>query len=147
MGVDTDSDALEIAQANLDTLDLDFSVDLVQGRLVHPPNHDPNQPSFLDRFSDHFDTVIMNPPFGTKTANIDMIFLQHACAYATTSVYSLHKSSTREFIAKKVQTWGWSGQVMAVMKYDLPKTMRFHKQKTLDIEVDFWRFERKVNNK
>lgn len=137
LGIDTDADALEIAQSNLDLLDLDFSIDLVRGRLVSP-----EEPSFLDRLSQRFDTVIMNPPFGTKTANIDMVFLHYACKIATGAIYTLHKSSTRDFIEKKAKTWGWQGQVVAVMKYDLPKTMKFHKAKTLDIEVDFWRFEK-----
>jgi predicted RNA methylase len=46
-----------------------------------------------------FDTVIMNPPFGTKNnAGIDMLFLRRAIELATGAVYSLHKSSTREVI-------------------------------------------------
>jgi predicted RNA methylase len=46
------------------------------------------------------DTVIMNPPFGTKQKGADMEFLRAACRLARTSVYSLHKSSTRAHIQK-----------------------------------------------
>jgi predicted RNA methylase len=46
------------------------------------------------------DTVIMNPPFGTKQKGADMEFLRAACSLARTSVYSLHKSSTRAHIQK-----------------------------------------------
>ena len=42
------------------------------------------------------DTVIMNPPFGTRVTSADMVFLKTAYDVATTSVYSLHKTSTRE---------------------------------------------------
>ncbi len=43
-----------------------------------------------------FDTVIMNPPFGTKhNAGMDMKFLETGIALATGTVYSLHKTSTR----------------------------------------------------
>lgn len=43
-----------------------------------------------------FDTVIMNPPFGTKkNSGIDMKFLQLACKFSSHSIYSLHKTSTR----------------------------------------------------
>lgn len=43
-----------------------------------------------------FDTVLMNPPFGTKQNNgIDMNFLRIALKLAKQSVYSLHKTSTR----------------------------------------------------
>ena len=51
---------------------------------------------------DLFDTVIMNPPFGTKkeTTGHDVRFLERAVLMARTAVYSLHKSSTRRFLAK-----------------------------------------------
>lgn len=43
-----------------------------------------------------FETVIMNPPFGTKhNAGMDIKFLATAIALATGTVYSLHKSTTR----------------------------------------------------
>ncbi|CAM9502521.1 unnamed protein product, partial [Choristocarpus tenellus] len=42
------------------------------------------------------DTVIMNPPFGTRNSGIDMIFLEQALQVASTAVYSMHKSSTRQ---------------------------------------------------
>ena len=42
------------------------------------------------------DTVIMNPPFGTKTVpGIDILFLQKAATISDHAIYSLHKSSTR----------------------------------------------------
>ncbi len=31
--------------------------------------------------------------------------------------------------------------MLAELRYDLPATMRFHKKKSVDIEVDLWRFE------
>lgn len=43
-----------------------------------------------------FDTVIMNPPFGTKhKQGLDMAFLKRAINLAENVVYSLHKTSTR----------------------------------------------------
>lgn len=43
-----------------------------------------------------FDTVIMNPPFGTKqNAGLDMKFLKRAIELSSNCVYSLHKTSTR----------------------------------------------------
>lgn len=48
------------------------------------------------RWDKYFDTVVMNPPFGTKNnAGIDMKFLKMGLDLASDSVYSLHKSSTR----------------------------------------------------
>lgn len=46
--------------------------------------------------SKSFDTVIMNPPFGTKkNAGVDIQFLKAAITLARKVVYSLHKTSTR----------------------------------------------------
>lgn len=43
-----------------------------------------------------FDSVLMNPPFGTKhNAGIDMRFLETAIKLSNNAVYSLHKTSTR----------------------------------------------------
>lgn len=50
---------------------------------------------FVLRFNKKFDTIIMNPPFGTKhNAGIDMKFLKTALSLSD-KVYSLHKSTTR----------------------------------------------------
>lgn len=46
------------------------------------------------------DTVIMNPPFGTKIKGADMQFLRAACSLGPQQIYSLHKSSTRTHIHK-----------------------------------------------
>lgn len=53
--------------------------------------------NFWSSMNKRFDTVIMNPPFGTKQAQgIDMLFLRRAIDLAEHTVYSLHKTSTRE---------------------------------------------------
>lgn len=109
-----------------------------------------------------FDTVIMNPPFGTKNnSGLDLIFLQEAIKLANDSIYSLHKSSTRYInsnnicviinqliftyfrphIMKKAKEWGLKPSVVAELRYDLPSTYKFHKKSSVDIAVDFWRFE------
>lgn len=52
--------------------------------------------SFWAPFKNKFDTVIMNPPFGTKgNKGLDMLFLRTAIDLAEHAVYSLHKTSTR----------------------------------------------------
>lgn len=46
------------------------------------------------------DVVIMNPPFGTKRKGVDMDFLRVAFAISKGSIYSLHKTSTRQHIQR-----------------------------------------------
>jgi rRNA N6-adenosine-methyltransferase METTL5 len=56
------------------------------------------------------------------------------------SIYSLHKTSTRDFIQKKCKELNLEGKVFAQLKFDLPKTMKFHKKENVEIQVDLWRF-------
>jgi len=92
------------------------------------------------RWSKMFDTVIMNPPFGTKrNAGMDMTFLQTGIALASSAVYSLHKTSTRDHVIRKCKEWKCEVQIVAELRYDLPQTYNFHKKKSVDIQVDFVR--------
>merc|ERR1719220_2651268 len=50
------------------------------------------------------ETVLMNPPFGTKNKGIDVAFLKAALSFQPNAIYSLHKSSTRDFLVKKLKT-------------------------------------------
>ncbi len=91
-----------------------------------------------------FNTVVMNPPFGTRTKGIDMLFVQVGLACCDTAVYSLHKTSTREFIIKKAtKVWGVECEVIAEMKFDIDKSYKFHTKESKDIEVDLIRFSHK----
>lgn len=88
-----------------------------------------------------FDIVIMNPPFGTKSKGIDIVFLTKAISLAKRAVYSLHKTSTRDFIIKKAESLGAEARVIAELNYDIKQSYKFHKKKSVDIKVDFIRFE------
>lgn len=89
------------------------------------------------------DTVMTNPPFGTKNnAGIDVKFLKAATRLARRAVYSFHKTSTRPYLVRTVtEKWGMKCDVVAEMKFDIPQTYSFHKQKCVDIEVDLLRIQ------
>ena len=88
-----------------------------------------------------FDTVIMNPPFGTKhNKGLDIKFLQTGLKLSSGAVYSLHKTSTRDHILKKAGDWSVKAQVLAELRYDLPNTYKHHQKSSVDIHVDFIRF-------
>jgi len=130
IGFDLDSDALDQFSQNIEDFEID-NIDIINANIN----------SIGDEWNNKFDTVIMNPPFGTKhNKGLDMIFLQRAIKMASTAVYSLHKTSTREHILKKASDWGVRPQVVAELKYDLPSTYKHHKKQSLDIHVDFIRF-------
>uniref|UniRef100_A0A3Q2YDK6 Methyltransferase-like protein 5 n=1 Tax=Hippocampus comes TaxID=109280 RepID=A0A3Q2YDK6_HIPCM len=87
VGFDIDNDALDVFRRNADEFELS-NVDLVQCDLCCLKTED---------YRHSFDTVIMNPPFGTKhNQGMDMKFLRAAITMAKKAVYSLHKTSTRE---------------------------------------------------
>eukprot|EP01091_Cochliopodium_minus_P004106 TRINITY_DN14022_c0_g1_i1.p1 TRINITY_DN14022_c0_g1~~TRINITY_DN14022_c0_g1_i1.p1 ORF type:complete len:213 (-),score=50.69 TRINITY_DN14022_c0_g1_i1:31-669(-) len=131
MAIDIDPSAIEDAKENISIIfdecgDIDFLNCSVE-----------NIPESLHS---KFDTVIMNPPFGTKIKGIDIKFLEIGSKLSTNSIYSLHKTSTREYIQRNCKELNLEGKVVAEMKVDLPKTMKFHKKDNVEIEVDFWRF-------
>uniref|UniRef100_A0A0K8TPT7 Methyltransferase-like protein 5 n=1 Tax=Tabanus bromius TaxID=304241 RepID=A0A0K8TPT7_TABBR len=138
VGFEVDSDAIEIFRANITEMELPV-IDCVQCNLVENFN--------LDKWNNAFDTVVMNPPFGTKrNAGMDMHFLKTAVSLSNNSVYSLHKTSTREFISKKVKEWNIQGEVVAELRYNIDSMYKFHKKSSVDIEVDFWKFDTKYKN-
>jgi len=132
VGFDIDHEALDIFQRNAEEFEIP-NVDLVQCDVCSLD---------AEAFANKFDTVIMNPPFGTKhNQGMDMRFLRKALTMATT-VYSLHKTSTRDHIQKKAGDWAVKMEVIAELRYDLPASYKFHKKKSVDIKVDFLRFSK-----
>ncbi|XP_067009186.2 rRNA N6-adenosine-methyltransferase METTL5 [Anabrus simplex] len=131
VGVDIDSDALSIFSKNVE----EFEISNVEGVQCNVITNIPEQ------WDNKFDTVIMNPPFGTKhNSGADMEFLRVALRLANTVVYSLHKSSTREHILLKACDWGVKARVIAQLRFDLAATYKFHKKQSVDVEVDLVRF-------
>ncbi|CAN1169971.1 rRNA N6-adenosine-methyltransferase METTL5 [Linum perenne] len=131
IGIDIDSESLEMAASNAEDLEVHFC-------------------SFSSLLSRMFtscvvDTVVMNPPFGTRKKGADMDFLRVALKIASHAVYSLHKTSTRDHVKRAaLQNLGAkSAEVLCELRYDVPKLYKFHKKKEVDIAVDLWRFEPK----
>ena len=95
VSIDIDEDALEIAKANIEHYELSDKVKVINTDLIELFESAENP------YSSYFDTVIMNPPFGTKNnEGVDMKLLD-CCIKATKpggNVYSLHKESTSKFI-------------------------------------------------
>nr|CAG4648183.1 EOG090X0BVL [Moina brachiata]SVE93217.1 EOG090X0BVL [Moina brachiata] len=137
LGVDIDADALEIASTNIDSFEIS-NIELLQC--------DVRKLTQILHGKFKFDTVIMNPPFGTKhNKGLDSLFVEVglSCLSDKGVLYSLHKSSTRDYFYKKAVGWKVEPCVLAQLRYDLPATYKFHGKNSVDIEVDFWRFQKK----
>lgn len=131
VGFEIDDDAISILRRNC--VELETEMEAVQCDLL----------DFLPgRFEKYFDTVVMNPPFGTKrNAGMDMKFLEVAVKIASKAVYSLHKTSTRDHVLRRAKRLGTNPTVVAELRYDLPRAYKFHKNSSVDVRVDFIRLE------
>eukprot|EP00300_Choanocystis_sp_HF-7_P008398 c15880_g1_i4.p2 GENE.c15880_g1_i4~~c15880_g1_i4.p2 ORF type:complete len:145 (+),score=45.97 c15880_g1_i4:282-716(+) len=132
IGVDIDPDALDVFQANLAEFEMDEEsielclMDLAAGGL---------------RPGKFVDTVVMNPPFGTRNKGIDSTFVETAISMCRGAVYSLHKTSTRDHFARKAVQWGVGFEAVAELRFDIPAMYSFHRKQTKDVCVDLLRFD------
>ncbi|OXU29862.1 hypothetical protein TSAR_003032 [Trichomalopsis sarcophagae] len=132
-GFDIDLNALSICAENCE--ELEAPIEMICCNVI---NYLPG------KYEKFFDTVIMNPPFGTKhNTGIDIKFLEIASKLTKNAIYSLHKTSTRDHVLRKGEQFGFNSEVVAELRYDLPQTYKFHKKKSVDVEVDFIRFSAK----
>ncbi|KAL7134784.1 hypothetical protein ABFS83_11G048900 [Erythranthe nasuta] len=134
IGFDIDAESIEIAYSNADELELD--IDFVQCDIRNLGLSDRN-----------IDTVVMNPPFGTRKKGADMEFLSVALKVASQAVYSLHKTTTRDHIKRTAlrDYNARSAEVVCELRFDVPQLYKFHKKKEVDVAVDLWRFVPKTD--
>lgn len=87
-----------------------------------------------------FDTVIMNPPFGTKEKHVDKVFLSKAIQIGRV-VYSIHKSATREHILQYLKRLGCRVDAIHEYTLDIPRMFEHHKKRKHPVRVDCYRVE------
>ncbi|KAK2970958.1 hypothetical protein RJ640_027439 [Escallonia rubra] len=159
IGLDVDSESLEIASINAD--DLELEMDFVQcdiRNLIQRGNATTSLYTQLVSMSSELgtlhvgqivDTVVMNPPFGTRRKGADLDFLSMALKVASQAVYSLHKTTTRDHVKRTAlrDYNASSAEVLCELRYDLPQLYKFHKKKEVDIAVDLWRFVPQKNQR
>lgn len=127
--VDKDEKVLKIAEENYENVKKEHPV----GKALFV-NKD------IIEFSHNADTVVMNPPFGTKKAHADREFLDKAFKTAPI-VYSFHKTTTRQFVEAFSRDSGYRITHSWNLEFPLKKTMSFHEKKIKKIEVTAYRFQ------
>jgi len=85
-----------------------------------------------------FDTVIMNPPFGTRQEHADIKFLTAALRLGKV-VYSIHKTTTRPFISRWLRDADAQSEVMMTAKMFIPHQFDFHNKRRYPVVVDVLR--------
>jgi putative methylase len=93
----------------------------------------------IENYSTPVDLVLQNPPFGTQEKHADMIFVKQAISLAPV-VYSLHKTSTEEYLKSWAQQNSARITTIARFKFPLKRTMPQHEKKMQHIEVSCLKF-------
>ncbi len=130
VGVDVDEHALALAKENAETAEVE--VGWIQ--------------SDIEKIKGKFDSVIMNPPYGTRTSHADTRFLAKAFQLAPI-IYSIHKSATREYLVEFVTKSGRQVDQVRSMKMKIPHLFEFHEKKRTMVEVDLYRITRKPSDR
>jgi putative methylase len=83
-----------------------------------------------------FDTVVMNPPFGSQNRHADRPFLEKATECAE-CIYTLHLTDTLDFLAKLISARGFAIEDRKRFKFDIPHTFAFHRKmrKSFDVSL------------
>jgi putative methylase len=92
----------------------------------------------ISKVQGRFDTVLQNPPFGTKTEHADKAFLLKAMESADV-VYSFHKSSTESFVNAVAEDNGFKVVNKWLFKFPIKQSFEFHKKKVAYVDVGCYR--------
>ena len=122
VGVDIDPTSISLARDNASKLKV--NVDWIVGDLA--------------MVQGKFDTVVMNPPYGTRKEHADIEFLEQSFRYAET-VYSIHKSSTRTFLRGFIDRNRRNVDAIRNVEMFLPHLFDFHQKKRKSSSVDLYR--------
>lgn len=125
--VEKDKDAIKVLKENLEAFEIESGYEIITDD--------------IRGFDKKVDTVIQNPPFGTKTKHKDRVFLEIAMSIAKT-VYSFHKAETKDFIDKYIHNSDFHTTNYFEFDFPLKNSMKQHKKKVEKIKVGCWRASR-----
>ena len=126
--VDIDAEALETAKSNLSKLE---SEGYELGTTTFTAKD-------ILKVEGTWDTVLQNPPFGTRSPGADASFLRKAITLGT-STYSFHKTSTEEFIDQCIKDTGAQTTHKFPVELIIRNTYQHHTKKLQRIKVSVWR--------
>lgn len=128
--VDSDKDALAIAKKNIAAA---AGEELAAKAAI--TNCD------VAAFSQKVDTIVQNPPFGTKQKHADRQFLLEAFKVADV-IYSFHKAETADFVRKIAADNGFKVTNILPMQLQLKPTYQFHRSRMRRVKVGLFRLAR-----
>jgi len=128
--LDKDKTALAIAKTNYNTLSEEY--ELGKAEFIE---------SDIQAFTKKVDTVVQNPPFGTKNEHIDKVFLETAFK-AAPIVYSMHKTSTANFLKAVANDHQFTITSMSKFNFPIKATYHFHTKPVRKVDVTLFRLEK-----
>lgn len=96
----------------------------------------------VSMFDGEVDTVLENPPFGTKEKHTDKMFLEKALSVGRI-VWSMHKAVTKEFVEAMARDHNFA--ISHLYKYEFPikAVFKWHEKPVKAVEVGLWRMEKR----
>ena len=139
LGIDIDKAALIIGERNRDEVGLtNENMQYLQHDVLSLKNED--VPVDFQKV----DMCVSNPPFGTWTKGLDLCFVRKGLEFCDV-MYSIHKSTTHDFLIKKAKEMNVSIDFLFESKnFPIAKTYSFHKSLEKYIQVDIVKFERRM---
>ena len=92
-----------------------------------------------------FDTVLMNPPFGTRVPHSDIKFLEVAVELGKVT-YTIHKSSTHQYISRWLKERNLGFETVMSTGMEIAHQFPFHKKRRHFVDVEVLRIGGTMGN-
>ncbi|OYT42782.1 MAG: RNA methyltransferase [Candidatus Aenigmarchaeota archaeon ex4484_224] len=128
IGIDIDKEVIKIAKENAKKLKVKVYFLLADIQKINLKN---------------VDTIIQNPPFGTRKKHYDLIFLKKAFEMAKV-VYSLHSYSEKsiDFLENFAKRFNFKLDKAIKLKFKIKHSYKFHKKPVKSFDVMLLRFQK-----
>jgi len=127
--VDCDRQALQTAEQNAKKLGID-SITFQEEKIFETDTP----------FSENFDTVIMNPPFGAQNEHADRPFIQRALQSAPV-IWGIFNKGSIPFIRSYTKDIAEITDMVSA-RLNIPRQFAFHTHENLEIPVEIVRLEK-----
>jgi putative methylase len=138
--IDIDQRVLPPLMANLHRLEEELDEELSNYEIV-TGNVSEFRLTTVDGRELTLDTVLQNPPFGTRDEHADVQFIE-AASRLSSVIYSLHKTSTLQYLRRFAQTHALTVSVEWPFSFPLKATMAHHTKRLQRIDVTCLRLVR-----
>jgi putative methylase len=124
VGVDSDSAAIEVARRNAERARVEVEWRPGDVRTVREP----------------FDTVLMNPPFGSQTRHADLAFLEVALSQGRI-IYTFLNAKAEAFARRHIESNGGQATDRIVYAFPIRHTFPFHRDELRRVDVVLYRID------